>query len=612
MAQVRNQQHQRVVPYNAALVGTGAYYLAQEFGSLMDGPVIHWPTALAALVTVTCFTKVTTYGLDKLADGFDLIAAKLPKGNKGKAKWATWRDLRKDVLPYGFGPYWGYHQSHWWSRKRAVFADYSSNAMTVGSAGSGKGVGVVIPNMLLIPDSILSTDLKGSNSCMVKDAVEAQGKIFATLNIGGLPHVSALGCDVFYNPLNLIAEDFTTSGHLIFVMDDVEEIIMQLLPEIKDGKGENRFWDDGTRSFTAMATLQSILVHGMEAHFGHAEQMVNNKKDFLRAMLWAAGRLEVADEKGKISHGVMPLEQSPWVACQNPEKVKQFITWYRGKASAIADLLAEKTTSKTGESFLTGAQQALSPYRITSHAHDVMSKSSFRFKDMKEGDKPMVVMITVDSTRMAAQKKLAAMLQKCAFMEFRRSMGKRPVYVQGDESTNFEIYGLCDLLTYGREYGIRIHLYIQSLSAFRATYGQDTLNTLLSETEVKQFLPSTREPETLDLIEKLLGEQSYTNKTHNGQTSDLGVNSYGYAEDGRKLMQAEEIRRTDDAILFVRRNRAARVKVPPYAVIDILRKIVGINPFYGKPFIKRTKLRIGTRRMPVLLRLIKKLKGGKQ
>jgi type IV secretion system protein VirD4 len=181
--------------------------------------------------------------------------------------------------------------------------------------------------------------------------------------------------------------------------------------------------------------------------------------------------------------------------------------WYRNKAGAIADLLLA-TDSKTAESFLTGARQALSAaFNSTSRAAKVLSRSTFRFGDMKEGDRPTTVALVIDASRIATQSKVAALIQWRAFTEFKRhSNTSKPVYIIADETSNFKIEGLPSLQTWGREYGIKWHGFIQSISAYRTTYGREALHVLLSETEIKQFLPGQREPEILDLIEKLLGQ----------------------------------------------------------------------------------------------------------
>ncbi|MEM6780318.1 MAG: type IV secretory system conjugative DNA transfer family protein [Pseudomonadota bacterium] len=596
---------QQSAPFGAVLVGIGAYYLALEFGPIISGPVINWKTALCALVCAICATQVVVYLLDKTAEILIWISVRLPKGHNANARWASWWDLRKDVLLYGFGPYWGYHKPHWWSSKRAIFADFFSNCALFGTAGSGKGVGCILPNILAIRASKLLPDFKGVNSLMVKEALQKRGERFVCLNIGNM-YPDQLPTD-YYNPQNVMAENFITPGGLKRVVEDVEKITMQLYPEADEARGDSKFWEAGTRLFLAMSQLQNILIFGMDSTFGHASQTINNQKDFLRQMQWAAGTLQVIDDEGNSRCDRMPIEQSHWCQYHEVEDVENFITFYRGKAAAVADLLSAQN-SKVAEAFLSAAQIALAPFNITTHAHTVLSKTTFRFREMKQ-DKPVTVSIAIDATRLETQTTIAGLLQTCALIEFQRSQNTKPVYVIADECTNYKLSGLTKLLTFGREYGIRLFMVIQSLSAFKITYGDKALGVLLSETEIKMFLPHTREPETLDLIEKLLGEQAYIHQNHNAPIGE-GIKGYGLNEQACKLMNADKIRRSKKAILFIRNNRPALVTVPPYAAIYPWKHQVGINPFFGKAYKKWTVLHIGSRRMPFVLRLIKWLRGG--
>ena len=310
----------------------------------------------------------------------------------------------------------------------------------------------------------------------------------------------------------------------------------------------------------------------------------------------------------------MPIDQSPWVDRHDPEDVENFIVYYRGLASGIADLLLTEE-SRTADSFITGAQQALARFNITTRAHKVTKSSSFRFADQKDGDAPTTVFLVADASRVNAQKPVLGLIQWCMMQELKRHPNKgRPVYLIADEATNFKLHDLGSLLTWGRGYGIRLHLILQSISAFTAVYGREILNVLLSETEIKQFLPGQREPDTLALIEKTLAHQSYIANSHNGDRDrGFGVRGRSYQEDGKPLMTADEIRRTKKAILIIGRNRPLQTDLPSIAEIDPFRDQIDVNPFHGKPFRKRVRLRIRRRDPwigPFVRRVWKRVRGG--
>ena len=292
----------------------------------------------------------------------------------------------------------------------------------------------------------------------------------------------------------------------------------------------------------------------------------------------------------------MPIEASPWAGRHDPADQANYIAYYRGLAAGIADLL-DTEDSRTADSFITGAQQALARFNVATRAHKKIKRSTFRFAEQKEGEKPTTVFIVADASRINAQKPLLGLLQWCMMQELKRHPNKdRPVYLLADEATNFRIHDLGSLLTWGRGYGLRLHLVLQSFSAFRAVYGKDTLNVLLSETEIKQFLAGQREPETLDLIEKILGQQSIIAQGHSGnREKGFGVDGTSYREDGKPLMSADEVRRTNKAILIIRKNKPMLTDLPSIAEIEPFRRLIDINPFHGKPFLKPVKLRLRRR-----------------
>ena len=61
-------------------------------------------------------------------------------------------------------------------------------------------------------------------------------------------------------------------------------------------------------------------------------------------------------------------------------------------------------------------------------------------------------------------------------------------------------------------------------------------------------------------------------------------------------MTEDEIRRMrKEGILIIGDNKPMKIKLPTIAEIAPWRKQIGINPFHGKPFLRRVKLRISRR-----------------
>jgi len=84
----------------------------------------------------------------------------------------------------------------------------------------------------------------------------------------------------------------------------------------------------------------------------------------------------------------------------------------------------------------------------------------------------------------------------------------------------------------------------------------------------------------------------------------FGVNGFNFQEEGKPLMSADEIRRTDKTILFIRGNKPVLTTLPSIAEIAPWRKQIGINPFYGKRYLLPVRLRIGARKGGLLCRVL--------
>lgn len=583
------------------LVGGASWVALDTFGPLAFEPQINWPAALSAAVLAVCTIKVSAAALKNSAAMLDKISAKKARGDKGDAGWAkNLRELGKDVIQFrDWGPYWGTFAGGLpiiGSRGREIIADYPSAAVSFGTAGSGKGAGVLLPTALAIHEPKILTCFKGVNTSALMQPLMERGERFFAINLGNIfPEI--IGTSACYNPLDIITDDFEMPSGISDVTADCDGLSLQLYPEPKTTQGDSSFWHGGTVDMISMAVQQTILVHGRGANLGLVNQLLMDRERFLQEMLWASGRLlgNPAKDEELVLLPAMPIEDSHWTAHHDPATVDQYIDYYRTKAGETADILADRE-SKIGGSFLRGAISALAPFNITTRAQQVMSHSSFRFRDIRDSDDIINVSIVIDASRKEAQTPIAGLIQWAAMTELKRCDNKdRKVYFLCDETTNFRIHDLPGFLTWGREYGLVIHLFIQSMAAFRNVYGKEAANTLLSETFIKQFLPGQRDPEMLELIEKLLADVSYVARSNTDRQNEAGIQGTSYSEHSKPLMSRDEIRRTDKTILFIGNKRPALTKLPPYAAIVPFRDQMGINPFFGKPWRLPVKLRLRRR-----------------
>ncbi|GKS69793.1 conjugal transfer protein TraG [Nitrosomonas sp. PY1] len=548
---------------------------------LLDGR-IDWLSALIYLSAVLASLKTLIRLLENLAHYIDLLASHEPTRQKGSAAWSTLKEFKDGLTKNNSGPFWGRFAG---SSSPALFFDVVSNALTIASAGSGKGIYTVIPSILIIRHGKVVTDFKSELVVMLKSALEKRGEIVRKLNPANL-WSDIIGPSDSYNPLDIIADDLMRPGGLRDVMDDLREMAAQILPEPAGKETDNSYFREGSRSLISIGVIFEIMIDLYDAMLSSVALLLENRQRLEDLARWITG----VDIDGKPHpDGPFPIERTEWAKVHDPQDVAEFAKLVRARALNLIALMSGD--SRTFDSFITGAQQALAPFAFGRLA-PAMARSTFAMRDLKEGKKPTTLFIVADASRMEAYKAYIGLMQWCCTTAMKRHPAKdRPVYFILDEATNYKINGLESLLTWGRSYGIRLHLIFQDFAAFERTYSKTALDTLLSETEIKQFLPGQRSPKTLEMISKMLGEQSVIAMGGNRSIEHLGLNET-ISEVGRPLATPDEIRRMKKGILFVRQYRPILFEPVSYAEIEPWRSQVGINPFHGKPFRRKVKLRL--------------------
>lgn len=419
---------------------------------------------------------------------------------------------------------------------------------------------------------------------MLKAPLEKRGETVRILNPARLWE-DRIGPGDCYNPLDIITDSIHRLGGLRDIPDDLRELTAKLLPEPAQTDDENSYWREGSRRAIADAIALEVMVEEYNATLSSVALLIEDRIALENNLRWIVG----VDLEGKsLPGGPMPIESTHWAARHDAADVAAFARLFRARARNLLALMTGPD-SRTFDSFISGAQQALAPYAF-GRLSPVMQCSTFSMNDLQEGDKPTSLFIVTDASRSEAFKPYQEIMQWCVMAAIKRHPAKeKPVYFILDEATNYRVHGLESLLTWGRSYGLRLLIIFQDFSAFERSYGKDALETLLSETEIKLILPGQRSPKTLEMISKLLGYRSVMSASLSASVEGLREQ---VSESGRALMMADEVRRSPYGLLLVRSARPALIEPVSYAEIHPWRKQVGINPFHGKRFLKPIKLRL--------------------
>lgn len=563
------------------IIGGLLVWGCQQVGPLYLYGQIQWLPAVLYFFTAAIGLRAVIQMLQALASFTDWISTHETTGKDGTAEWAKYRDLKNELVKNKQAPFWGRLTS---GSKSPIFSDYASNAVSIAPAGSGKGIYTVVPTGLAIRCSKVFSDFKGELVCILKNALEERGERVRVLNPGGL-WSDIIGESDSYNPLDIIVDDLERPGGLRDVPDDLREQCAQILPEPGKSEGENTYFREGSRKCKSIAMILECMIEGRDATMSSVALLIDDREALEHNLRWLVG----IDLEGKpLPEGAMPIQSCEWAHVHDEADLAEFIQWVRAQARSLLALMGAGE-SRTFDSFISGAQQALAPFAFGRLA-PAMRRSTFSMDELKDADVPTSLFIVADSSRMEAYKSYIGLIQFCAMTAIKRHPNKGvSVYFIMDEATNYKIHGLTSLLTWGRSYGLKLHLIFQDISAFEDTYGKTAVETLLSETEIKQFLPGQRSPRTLELISNLCGEQSVMAVGLSNTGKGVQENT---SETGRALMTPQEIRESQYGLLFIRQKPTALFEPVSYAEVDPWRKQASTNPFHGKPFLKKIKLRV--------------------
>lgn len=595
---VRKPESQgRLIP--SLLIGGTAYWVYSQTGPALTGDMINTVPAFAAGVMAIAGIAALSDIAQALGGVLENTAAQQPKGHHGTAgwvkhRWQVWREHKW----FGWHPYWGTLNG------KPLFFDYESVAVSIGPPGSSKSTAVLSPMALCLArkgESLLIPDFKGSLSATLAKPMRKLGANVITVDLGNV--FGGKADTAFYNVTSIIVDNLHVEGGLMVITDDAAEIALQLLPEKEEASGENLYFRIGARDLLEFCMLVTAVVYGEKGTLADTLEMLSNKDRLKKNALWVAGRLLVKTEDGKEIYADFPIEQTDWAKKHPEEHIRNFKQHLANLGNSIADMLTGQDTKGIG-SFISTALQALRGFNITTHANKITSKNSFRFSQMK--DELTTGFITVDASRINAQKDALGLLQFCALTELKRHPKKHvPVTLLADEVTNYQINDLASLSSWGRGYGIKLHLLYQFNSEFSRVYGDNALKTILSAAEIIQFLPGQSEPETLKLIEDMLGTRSVVTQNRNSDGVFGKTNARSYSEIGRPLMTMDEIRRCKQTILFVRQLKPMLVDLPQVFAIAPFRKEIDPDPFHGgKRYLQRVKLRLNGRGGPALWRAL--------
>ncbi len=366
----------------------------------------------------------------------------------GDAHWAVEEDVKKAGLRAKDGMLLGKDSNGYY------VAEGYEHALLFAPTGSGKGVGVVIPNLLFWTQSMVVHDIKLENFALTSGWRESQGQevyVWEPSNPNGITHC--------YNPFDLISDK---PGKMV---DDVQKIGNLLITE-KD------FWNNEAKSLFLGVVLYILADDTKVKSFGEVVRTLRGD-DFAYSMAVAL------DTLGKKIHPVAYMNISAFL--QKADKERSGVVSTLNSALELwANPLIDAATAS----------------------------SDFSIADLKKKKISIYVGLTPDNiTRL---QKLMQIFYQQAIDTLSASLPnlkEEPygvMFLMDEFPTLGKMEQFKSALAYLRGYRVRLYLVVQDTQQLKGTYEEAGMNSFLSNCKYR-LTYAANNYETADLISKLCG-----------------------------------------------------------------------------------------------------------
>jgi type IV secretion system protein VirD4 len=389
--------------------------------------------------------------------------------------------------------------------------DGPAHLLTMAPTRSGKGVGTIIPNLLLLDRSVICIDPKGENARVTARARAARGKVWCLdpFGVSGRPTAS-------YNPL----AGFDPAG--LDLAEDANTLADALVHDAP-GQSGDAHWNE-----EAKALIAGLILHTVAHEPAERRTLATLRNNLTLAPARFADLLTAMQESAG-AHGLI--------------------------ARAANRHLGKSDREASG---VLSAAQRHTHFLDSPRIVDVTSASDFAFADLKERSETVFLCLPPD--RLDTYSRWLRLLISQAVTDMARSPARpaRPVLFLLDE---FAALGRLEPVERAMGlmagYGLQLWPILQDLNQLRGTYG-DKAGTFMSNAGVLQAF-GVNDHATAELLSKTIGQTTLeyatagtSEKTNLFQAAERSRSTSTHVS-ARSLMNPDEIMRmpTDTMLLLL-------------------------------------------------------------
>lgn len=470
-------------------------------------PWLRWCFVAGFILITMHFLSIIVGGLAKAVEAVRFRPT-LQEDSHGQARTAWQSELRRASLsPHKNGIYLGAFVNPHQPKQRCDRVEYPEGVhlVTIGRTGSGKGTGLIIPNLSTLRRSIIIIDPKGEAAAITARKRAKFGRV------------------VMLNPFNLLAEDrpwMQSEGFnpLASVrsdenfLDDCTIIGQSLVKQELSGNG--RFF-----SGSAHDLVTAFVVHELLTKRAKRERpsLAN-----VRTMLTEPWGGNEKDGPSGIAKTILDMTLSSY----DP---------LRAKAGRF------KTVSNSTRDVISTAVNETSFIDSPPVANDLASASDFRFADMK--NQIVTVYLVLPATHLESHSNWLRLVIASALRELLATPANPampPVLFMLDEFAQLShLPAISNAMNIARSFGVQLWPFVQDLNQLHNIYRDSWENFLGASAVLTAFAPN--DLFTSDHLSKRCGNKTIIVESENERSGASGMGR-GRGPQSAPLFRPEELR----------------------------------------------------------------------
>lgn len=372
---------------------------------------------------------------------------------------------------------------------------------------SGKGVGIVIPNLLNYQGSMVVLDIKQENFDLTSGWRSQQGQEIFLFN----PFAEDRRTHR-WNPLTYVSSDPA------FRVSDLMSIAAMLYP---DGSDDQKFWVSQARNAFMAFTLYLFEAYDDAQKVGFPFATVPT--------LGAVYRLSSGDGKSELKPFLKGLAERPFLSSN--------------AKAAFANMLSQ--ADETFASILGTFKEPLNPW-INPVLDAATAADDFLLTDLRK--KKMTIYVGIQPNKLAESRLIVNLFFSQIINLNTRELPqnnpelKHQCLLLMDEFTSIgKVDIIASAVSYMAGYNIRLLPIIQSMSQLDATYGKDVSRTIITN-HALQIIYAPREQQDANDYSDMLGYTTVRKRNRSQTHGQQGSVSYAEAEERRALMLPQELK----------------------------------------------------------------------